>query len=481
MWKRALVVAATLAIAALGAGYSVWMLKPEPPRRVTRFPIPLPEGQRFTDPSGQLVAISPDGTTVVYVANQRLYLRPISGPEARTIPGSEGDVSNPVFSPDGRAVAFYSVAEAGPKRLHLAGGAPVTIAKMDRPFGLSWSEQGIVFGRLRRGIFRVPATGGVPEMLVPVRHEVPSSSQVLPGGRGVLFSVRRGGEQDRGALSFNPLTAAYGRRLSRRPRRPLPPDGPSRLCDFRRPFRGAFRPGQSFGDRGSGSHCRRYPPLDIDCLARHGPVQLLGNRVARVSEGSAPGERCERGFGAVRPDGQFTLLGLPMAGRSPRVSPDGKFVAFDIEDANGAAVWVYELAGDKPMRQLTFGGKSRHPIWSRDGQWVTFQADREGDLGIFRQRADGSGAAERLTNPETGRNSPAVLVERSRHLLFSVSKEKVWALGTLSLKDRKVAPFGDVHSTEPAEGAFSPVGQWVVYRSSELEAYQARFSCSSFL
>ena len=42
------------------------------------------------------------------------------------------------------------------------------------------------------------------------------------------------------------------------------------------------------------------------------------------------------------------------------------------------------------MRQLTFGGKSRHPIWSRDGQWVAFQSDREGDLAIFRQRADGS-------------------------------------------------------------------------------------------
>ncbi len=108
MWKRALAVTASLVIAALGAGYSVWMLKPEPPRGVTRFVIPLPEGQQFTDQSGQLVAISPDGTNVVYVANQRLYLRPMSGLEARAIPGSEGNVSSPVFSPDGRTVAFYS-------------------------------------------------------------------------------------------------------------------------------------------------------------------------------------------------------------------------------------------------------------------------------------------------------------------------------------------------------------------------------------
>ncbi len=32
------------------------------------------------------------------------------------------------------------------------------------------------------------------------------------------------------------------------------------------------------------------------------------------------------------------------------------------------------------------------------------------------------------------------------------------------------APFGDVHSIELAEGAFSPDGQWVAYRSRESEA-----------
>src|SRR5262249_34657060 len=37
-----------------------------------------------------------------------------------------------------------------------------------------------------------------------------------------------------------------------------------------------------------------------------------------------------------------------------------------------------------------------------DGARVTFQSDREGDLGIFWQRADGSGAMERLTKPEQG-------------------------------------------------------------------------------
>src|SRR4029453_7103202 len=170
----------------------------EAPRSVTRFVIPLPEGQQFTDQSGQLVAISPDGTNVVYVANQRLYLRAMSGLEARAIPGSEGNVSSPVFSPDGRTVAFYSVGEGALKSLDVAGGPPVTIAKMGAPFGLSWSEHDIGFSQFRQGILRVPSTGGVPEILVPpVSDEIASSPQMLPGGRGVLFSVRpRSNDQD---------------------------------------------------------------------------------------------------------------------------------------------------------------------------------------------------------------------------------------------------------------------------------------------
>ena len=162
MRKRIFPVTASLVVGALGFGYSAWMLKPEPPRSVTRFVIPLPEGQEFTDQNGQLVTISPDGTNVVYVANQRLYLRPLSGLEARAIPGSEGNVSSPVFSPDGRTVAFYSAGEGALKRLDVAGGAPVTIVKMDSPFGLSWSEQEIVFSQVRQGILRVPSTGGIP-------------------------------------------------------------------------------------------------------------------------------------------------------------------------------------------------------------------------------------------------------------------------------------------------------------------------------
>jgi Tol biopolymer transport system component len=472
-------IAAIAAVAVIGV--VIWSdstrqpATPELPRSATRFVIPLPDGQQFTDQSGQLVAISPDGTNVVYVANQRLYLRPMSGLEARPIPGSEGNVSSPVFSPDGRTVAFYSVGEGALKRVDIAGGAPVTIAKMDRPFGLSWSGPDIVFGQVEQGILRVPFTGGVPEeMLVQLRDEVLSSPQMLPGGRGVLFSVRRRfNYQDHGHVVVQPLDGGVRKTLVEvgLDGRYLPTGHLVYVISgdlFAVPF-----------DLASLSVTGEAVPI-VEGIRRStliaSPATAQFSYSATGSLAFLPGPRdvgdANADLALFDREGKPTPLGLPPRPyRSPRVSPDGKFVAVDIEDPTGAAVWVYELAGGKSMRQLTFGGKNRHPIWSRDSRWVTFQSDRDGDLGIFRQRADGSGLAEPLTEPDEGtEHVPQSWSKDGGQLLFSAFKDKEWTLWTLSVKDRRAAPFGKVHSLEPAEGAFSPDGHWVAYRSKESDA-----------
>ncbi|MBZ5557278.1 MAG: hypothetical protein LAO77_08405 [Acidobacteriia bacterium] len=86
----------------------------------------------------------------------------------------------------------------------------------------------------------------------------------------------------------------------------------------------------------------------------------------------------------------------------PRISPDGRQLAVAVNDGKEANIWVYDLSGTTSMRRLTFAGKNRSPIWTRDGQRVVFTSDREGDSGLFWQRADGSGEAERLPTAEAG-------------------------------------------------------------------------------
>jgi hypothetical protein len=137
VWKR---VTALTAAAVVGGGLAsaiVWRFRPAARATVVRFTVPLPEGQDFTNAGRLVVAISPDGTRVVYVANQRLYGRAMWDAEARPIAGTDlgGSVLNPVFSPDGEMVAFWSSPDATIRRVAFVGGAAVTVAKTGAPAG----------------------------------------------------------------------------------------------------------------------------------------------------------------------------------------------------------------------------------------------------------------------------------------------------------------------------------------------------------
>jgi eukaryotic-like serine/threonine-protein kinase len=138
-WQRAMPAAIAAIVTATLAGTTVWYLNrgPSLPPMVTRLSLDLPDGQTFTGTTRHIVAISPDGTQMIYVANNRLYVRSMAQLDARPVQGTEGDSREPVFSPDGRSVAFYSVAEKALRRVALSGGAPVTISPTDEPSGMS--------------------------------------------------------------------------------------------------------------------------------------------------------------------------------------------------------------------------------------------------------------------------------------------------------------------------------------------------------
>src|SRR5262249_13425276 len=91
-----------------------------------------------------------------------------------------------------------------------------------------------------------------------------------------------------------------------------------------------------------------------------------------------------------------------------------------------------------------------------------FQSDREGDLSIFWQRADGNGVAERLTKADQGTSHvPESWSPKAERFLFGVTKGSSVSLWTFSLPDKKATPFADVQSQNPTNAAFSPDGLWV--------------------
>src|SRR6202162_3351530 len=107
------------------AGLAVLNRKPPPPRPVSRFVLPLPSGEQFFDLDEQpeMLAVSPDGKHLAYVANtsstRQLYLRSLGSFEVRAIEGTEG-AGSPFFSPDNQWVGFFAGGKL--KKVSIGGG-----------------------------------------------------------------------------------------------------------------------------------------------------------------------------------------------------------------------------------------------------------------------------------------------------------------------------------------------------------------------
>ena len=196
--RRSRAVAGALALSVI-TGVGVWsIMRHEPtPRPVARFSLPLPSGVSLTGMTRHVVALSSDGTRLVYCANEQLYLRAMDQMEATPVRGTEGGARSPFFSPDGEWVGFYSRGQL--KKVAVSGGAPVTLCDRGVLSGARWgADDTIVFGQRGAGIMRVSADGGTPEVLIPLEgtEEVGHGPQVLPGEKAVLFTLGDGRNWD---------------------------------------------------------------------------------------------------------------------------------------------------------------------------------------------------------------------------------------------------------------------------------------------
>jgi Tol biopolymer transport system component len=484
LWRRALPLAATAILAVALTGIAAWSLKPpvQPPT-VTRFPIVLPDDQRY---GGQRIAVSPDGNALAYVTTGvggGLRLRSMAQMDARSI--TDGVSSLLFFSPDGQWIAYWSASDQALKKVAITGGAAVTICKATVPFGVAWEGDRILFGQAGKGILRVSADGGEPEVLVPVKlPEIADTPQLLDGGKAVLFTLASGRDRDRWdkAQIVVQILQSGERRVVLR----------------------------------GGSSARYLPtghlvyalgekllavPFDLETLqVRGGPVPVIEDVRRDITninassfanfDVSASGTLAYvRGGSSATGTQQLTLVdrsgkrqSLPLlpplpaadagvaSGYShPRFSPDGRQLVYDTDDGKESIVWVFDLKGSGPPRRLTFGGQNSEPLWTPDGR-ITFRSRRDDASGIFWQPADGTGIAELLVKAEAGVDlRPEAWTPDGRTLAFMDSRQAgdIW---TLTLGDgQKPKPLVQTLNNE-RYAAFSPNGRWFGYSEAQLGA-----------
>jgi serine/threonine-protein kinase len=469
LWRRMLPVGAAAVATAIAAGVAVWYLKPGEPREVVRLVHALPEGRAFRNAGRVILAVSPDGRSVLYNATGGLYLRTIDSVEDRLIPGTEEPLTTPTFSPDGQSIAFVQQNQL--KRMPLSGGGATMLAPAENPLGISWEKDGTILFALPDGIWQVSENGGEPRrVLASQENGFYIDATRLPAGDWILATFfRPNATLSRGndLVVVSPSTgeqrtlrsgASAGRYLATG-HLIYSVDGVLYAVRFdpdRAAVVGAAVPVVQGVRRitGFGSNLVQYG------VSSSGTLVFVPGPVGSNSRGQFAIVESDRN-GTLKPTrvqpGQYVHV---------RATRDGARLAIDTDDGKAADIWIHEMAGDTALRRLTLVGRNRLPVWAPDGVRVAFQSDREGDLGIFVQRADGTGEVQRLTKAGKGEEHvPESWSPDGRIMSFSVLKNSAYSLWTVSVVDRKPVLFADLQSTEPPGSAFSTDGRWLAYHA----------------
>ena len=477
--NRAWLIGSAALVAGSALLMSKWVALQRSSQSLVYASIPLEETTITTNGQYGNIAISPDGRLVAFRQPSGIFLRSLGGLTSAVVPGTVGAVM-PTFSRDGKSLVFVQSGKI--RKVAVAGGPVSDVAVFAASAGLEWEEDDNIYstaGVSLGGIWRVPASGGVP---VQVTHTDAAKGenahtwpQLLPGKKALLFTALgpSGGSAD---------SRVVAERL----------DSHERVTLVEKAMFGRYLPtGQLLYANNDGTVFA--VSFDVARLAVTGKAEPVLSGVGTAAWGGAEFlSVAENGTAIYLPKSTAPFVILSMVDRtgrevgSPlqpgpssasdggpsfldaRLSPDGRRIAATGRRPGVADIWMLDSRSWSADR-LTFDGvEDEYPVWSPDGKSVAYTIANAGSSRRLVIRSTSTGA------------SPRVVRTWPRHLhINSWSRDGKW----LAVLDYAPPPNGNdvwVLSAESKDSAFiaggpgnqttpvfSPDGRWLAYTSDE--------------
>jgi eukaryotic-like serine/threonine-protein kinase len=462
----------------LGASY---LGRAHDPPRPMHFSLSLPIGVRD-------LALSHDGRVLAFVAPRAkegataLWVEEIGTPGARLLESTES-ASYPFWSPDDKFIAFF--ADGKLKKIEAAGG-PVQIV-CDAPLGRggAWNADGVIVFAADTGVAmrRVSAAGGRVTIVPGFEQRVSTTKSnrwpaFLPDGKHFLYT-----SVDFGTDLQGESNAVYVASLDlQEPRRLVRSNANAAYVP---PGYLLFLQGETLmGQRFDAEHLR----VTGEAFAIANEIEYLSSIARGLFSASENGTLVyQSGSGATfsqlvwldREGRNLGTLGAPGRFANPRISPDGRSVAVDIDDprSTNTDIWVIDAKRHVPSRFTFDPSQDEAPLWSHDGRRILWLSDRGGKNGFYLKSSSGLAIEESPTVPIGAdlsfASAPCDWSADGRFLLYTDLQEGnalhlwVFPMGG-NLKPYRLLP----GTSADVEGQFSPDAHWVAYSSNESGRWQ---------
>jgi len=379
--RPVLVLCALMVLLPTGGGIAFWLLTPGIAAAQTSASAPAVASSQASAGEGIRLARhpapSPDGSRIAFSYQGDIWIVPRAGGTAQRLTVHPAYDGGPIWSPDGLWIAFYSVRDGNEDVYVLpVGGGPVErltwYSGSDIPVGWTPDSQAILFEGYRhirergsKGTFLVPLSGGTP---VPVLSTGASEAALSPGGDALVYL--------RGSTSWWKRGYEGNARMRIWMAELDPPLGPGRaarsstLDDRWWQVRGTERPEPEW-ERPACTAAAQHAAAALYSRARHLNLTQLG------AVTTLPNPDPKRGYLSTylqqKPNWDEPQIEVG-SNRAPQWFPDGDHLLYLSEFRGYANLKIMSISGQSRAWVTRFqDGRLRFPRLSADGRLVAFE------------------------------------------------------------------------------------------------------------